>query len=244
VTSLLRAELLKLRTTRTAWAFAGAALVLLLLAIVLPLAIDSNFAGEDDVRSVLSSAGVIGLMMLVLGVVSSAGEYRHGTIAATLLVTPNRLLVSAAQALTCAVAGLVMGLVGVALTAAIALPWLAAKDAATLGGGELAGLFAGIVLYVGLTGALGAGVGALLRNQVAAVVLLLVVIFVVDPALAAVIHGYEKYSLNGLSTAITGGTGSDTDTDLLPVWAAVLVWGAYTAVFVGAAALLTSRRDI
>ncbi|MGH2800492.1 MAG: hypothetical protein ACRDM0_23070, partial [Thermoleophilaceae bacterium] len=81
------AELLKLRTTRTFWGLAGATLALVMLAVVLPLAIDSDF-DESDVRSLLSSAGGSGLMMLVLGVVFGAGEYRHGTIAWTLLVTP------------------------------------------------------------------------------------------------------------------------------------------------------------
>jgi ABC-type transport system involved in multi-copper enzyme maturation permease subunit len=243
VIGLARSELLKLRTTRTAWWFGGSALALLLLAIVLPLAIQSSF-DEHDVRALLASPGLVGLMTLVLGVVSSAGEYRHGTIAATLLVTPDRLRVSITQALACGVAGAAAGLGGVAVTALIAFPWLAAKDAPGLGAGEVAGLFASIVLYAALAGALGAGVGALLRNQVAAIVLLLVVILVVDPAVAAVFDPYAKWSLNGLTSSLTGGTDTDGGADLLPVWAAALVWAGYTAMFVGAAAVLTSRRDI
>jgi ABC-2 type transport system permease protein len=242
VTGLVRSELLKLRTTRTAWWLGGAAFVLLLLALVLPLAIQSSF-NEHDVRSVFSSGGVIGLMMLVLGVVSSAGEYRHGTIASTLLVTPDRLRVSVTQALACGITGLAAGLAGVAITAVIALPWLAAKDAATLGAGEALGVLGSVVLYAGLAGALGAGVGALLRNQVAAVVLLLVVLFVIDPAVSAVLDPYAKFSLNGLTSALTGGSDSG-DVNLLPVWAAALVWAGYTTLLVGGAAVLTSRRDI
>ena len=40
-------------------------------------------------RDLLSVAGFSGLLALVLGVVVGAGEYRHGTIAWTLLVTPQ-----------------------------------------------------------------------------------------------------------------------------------------------------------
>ena len=85
---VVSSELLKLRTTRTFYGLAGAALGLVMLAVVLVLALTDSAFDEDDVRSLLSSAGGAGLMMLILGVVFSAGEYRHGTIAWTLLVTP------------------------------------------------------------------------------------------------------------------------------------------------------------
>jgi ABC-2 type transport system permease protein len=239
------AEVLKLRTTRTFWGLVGATLALVMLAVVLPLAIDTDFFDESDIRSLLSSAGGSGLMMLVLGVVFGAGEYRHGTIAWTLLVTPERLRVMSSQALACGVAGLAVGLVAAALTAVVALPWLAAKEAASLSGGGVLGIFLGGVLYAGLAAALGAGLGALVRNQVAAVVLVLVVLFIVDPALTALVDGYDKFSLSGLAASITGGTEEDFGGDeLLPFGAAALVWTGYTLVLVAAAAVLTSRRDI
>jgi ABC-2 type transport system permease protein len=243
VTRLLRAELLKIRTTRTFWGLAGATLALVMLAVVLPLAIEDSFE-EDDVRSLLSSAGASGLMMLVLGAVFGAGEYRHGTIAWTLLVTPVRLRVASGQALASGIAGAVVGLAAALLTALVALPWLAAKDADSLPTGDVLGIFLGGILYVALAGAFGAALGALLRNQVAAVVLVLIFLFVVDPALVALFDGYERFSLSGLGTSISGGSGDDFESELLPFWAATLVWTGYTAVLVGAAAVLTSRRDI
>jgi hypothetical protein len=245
MTRLLRAELLKLRTTRTFWALVGATLALVISITFLTLALGASPQGEDEVRSVLSTAGASGLLMLVLGVVFSAGEYRHGTIAWTLLVTPDRLRVMAAQALACAVAGAAVGLAVAAVTAAIALPWLSAKGSPALSSSALVGLFLGGALYTGLAGALGAGVGALLRNQVAAVVLVLVIIFVLDPTLTAVVDGYDRYSLSGLGIALSGGSGEAADGgDLLPVWLAAAAWAGYTAVLVLAAAVLTSRRDI
>jgi ABC-2 type transport system permease protein len=244
VTRVVTSELLKLRTTRTFYALAGSALALVVLAVVLPLAIEDDFSAEDDVRSVLSSAGVAGLIALILGVVFSAGEYRHGTIAWTLLVTPARLRVAAGQAIASAVAGAAVTAIAAAFTAVVALPWLSAKDAASLATGELLGIFLGGILYGVLAGAFGAGLGALLRNQVVAVVLVLVLLFVIDPTLIALIDGYDRFSLSGLGTSITGGSEEDLDADLLPFWAATLIWTGYTAVLVAAAALLTSRRDI
>ena len=242
---VMSSELLKLRTTRTFYGLAGAALGLVMLAVVLVLALTDDPFDEDDVRSLLSSAGGAGLMMLILGVVFSAGEYRHGTIAWTLLVTPVRLRVAAGQALACGLAGAAIALVAAVLTAVVALPWLGAKDAASLSSGEVLGIFAGGILYGALAAAFGAGLGALLRNQVVAVVLVLVFLFIVDPTLTALIDGYDKFSLSGLQTSITGGSEEDFGGDeLLPFGVAALVWVAYTAVLVGAAALLTSRRDI
>jgi ABC-2 type transport system permease protein len=244
VTRVVRSELLKLHTTRTFYALAAAALGLVALAVVLPLALESDFSSEQDVRSVLSSAGLAGLIALILGVVFSAGEYRHGTIAWTLLVTPARLRVAAAQALACGVAGAVVAAIAAGFTAVVALPWLSAKDAASLSGGEVLGVFLGGILYGALAGAFGAGLGALLRNQVVAVVLVLVLLFVVDPTLIALFDGYDRFSLSGLGTSITGGSEEDLEADLLPVWASTLIWAGYTAVLITAAALLTSRRDI
>jgi ABC-2 type transport system permease protein len=241
---VVASELLKLRTTRTFWGLVGTALGLVALAVVLPLAIEDDFADATDVRSVLSSAGLAGLIALILGVVYSAGEYRHGTIAWTLLVNPVRLRVASGQAIACALAGAAMAALSAVFTAVVALPWLAAKDAASLSGGDVLGIFLGGILYGALAGAFGAGLGALLRNQVAAVVLVLVVLFVVDPALVAIFDGYDRFSLSGLGTSITGGSEEELEADLLPFWAATLVWAGYTAVLVGAAALLTSRRDI
>jgi ABC-2 type transport system permease protein len=245
VTRVVSAELVKMRTTRTFWGLAGATLGLVMLAVVLVLALTDNPFDESEVRSLLSTAGGAGLLMLILGAVFSAGEYRHGTIAWTLLVTPVRLRVAVGQALAAAVAGATVSLVTAALTAVVALPWLGAKDAASLSGGEVLGIFGGGILYGALAAAFGAGLGALLRNQVVAVVLVLVLLFVVDPTLTALLDGYDRFSLGGLQTSITGGSEEDFGgEELLPVGVAALVWVAYTAVLVAAAALLTSRRDI
>jgi ABC-2 type transport system permease protein len=245
VIRVVSAEVLKMRTTRTFWGLAGAAIGLVMLAVVLVLALTDDPFDESDVRSLLSSAGGAGLMMLILGVVFSAGEYRHGTIAWTLLVTPVRLRVAAGQALACALAGAAISAVAAGLTAVVALPWLGAKDAVSLSTGDVLGILLGGILYGALAAAFGAGLGALLRNQVVAVVLVLVLLFVVDPTLVAVFDGYDRFSLGGLQTSITGGSAEDFGgEELLPMGVATLIWVGYTAVLVGAAALLTSRRDI
>lgn len=245
MTRLVGSELLKLRTTRTFAAMVGATFALLLLIVVLTLALTDTFSTEDDVRSLLSSGSISGLFMLILGVVAGAGEYRHGTIACTLLVTPNRFRAVTAQTLGVALAGLAVGVAGAVLVAAIGLPWLSGKDAASLSTGELLALFVGCAVWTALAAAFGVALGALIRNQVAAVVLVLIVLFVVDPALAALLQDYAKFSLSGLSSAISGGSAEDAPgSELLPQGVAALIWAAYTVALAVAAAALTSRRDV
>ena len=127
MTHLLGSELLKLRTTRTFWALAGSTFALILLIVILSLILDDALKSDEDAAlSLLTTGSLAGLLMLVLGAVVGAGEYRHGTIASTLLVTPNRLRAVGAQTLACGVGGLVVGFLGVALVAVVALPWLSA----------------------------------------------------------------------------------------------------------------------
>jgi hypothetical protein len=242
VSHAVAAELLKLRTTRTFWGLAVSALGLVLLIVVLSLALDHGLHSADDVRSLLSSAGTYGLLTLVLGVVVGAGEYRHGTIASTLLVTPNRLRAVSATVIGCCLGGLAIGLVVTAATAAIAFPWLSAKDVVMPSTGDVLRPFLGGMLYGSLAAGLGAAFGALLRNQVAAVVIVLVVIFVVDPAIAGLLEDVGQFTLTGLGIAMTGGDNSDSM--VLPLGIAAVIWALYTLLLTALAVIFTSRRDI
>jgi ABC-2 type transport system permease protein len=245
VTRVVKSEILKLRTIRTFWGLTIVTAGLIVMGTVLTLALDTHLSSEEDVRSLLSTAGIAGLFTLVLGVVFSAGEYRHGTIAATLLVTPARTRVIVSKALGCAAAGLFVGLLAAGLTAVIALPWLAGKNVTPLSTGEILGLFFGGAFYSAVACTLGAGIGALIRNQAAAITVVLVSLLVVDPTAAALAEGYERYSLTGLATSITGEPAENVGSgDPLPFGLASLLWVGYAMVALAAAALVTSRRDV
>jgi ABC-2 type transport system permease protein len=242
MTRVVSAELLKFRTTRTFWAVSGAALALVLLIVILNLALDHNLKSEDDVRNLLSTAGIYGLLTLVLGVVAGAGEYRHGTIASTLLVTPQRLRAVGANVIACCIGGLAIGVVVSAVTAVIALPWLSAKDAVLPSTGDVFEILAGGVVYAALAAGLGAAFGALLRNQVAAVVIVLVLIFVVDPVIVGLLEDAGQFTLTGLGIALSGGDNGDST--VLPRGVAALVLALYAALLTALAAIFTSHRDI
>ena len=238
---LVGAELLKLRTTRTFWALSGSAAALVLMLLVLTLSLDNTLDTAEDARSVFGTTALCGLLTLVFGVVAGAGEYRHGTIATTLLVTPRRLRAVSATVMGALLAGLAIGLGVSALTAAIALPWLSAKDVVMPSAGSALEVFLGACLYAALAAAFGAALGALLRNQVVAVVIVLVQLFVVDPTVAALVEEVGKFTLTGLGIGMAGAGEND---EALPRAVAAAVWALYTVLVTALAVMVTARRDI
>ena len=241
----MAAEVLKLRTTRTFWTLAGVTFGLILLIVVLSLILDDELdTNADSVESLLSTGGLAGVFMLILGAVVGAGEYRHGTIASTLLVTPNRLRAVTAQTLACALGGLLVGLAAVAIVAAISLPVLSGRDAPLPDTAAALRIVLGTCLFSGLAAALGVALGAAVRNQVAAIVSLLLIFFVVDGIIAGLAGDYARYTLSGLSSAIGGESEDPGGFELFPQGVAALIWTGYTLVLMGLAAFLTSKRDI
>jgi hypothetical protein len=93
--NLIRAELLKLRTTRMLWLNAVAALVF----VPLSLAITIQTAGDEGagpalttsegLRGAFSAASSGSVVILMLGVLIMAGEFRHKTATSTFLITPE-----------------------------------------------------------------------------------------------------------------------------------------------------------
>ena len=238
---LVAAELLKLRTTRTAGVFLLAALGLSLLAIVPSLAL-GDFGDERDAVGLLAAGGLWGLFILILGIVGASGEHRHGTISATLLVTPTRELVVAAKAIAYAIAGAAITIVIDLAAAAITIPWLAAKGAPLPDAGDLALVLGGGVIFGALAGALGVGVGALVRNQVAAVIIALVELLMVEPIVAGLRPDVGRYlPQSATQVLLSGGQASGPG---LPLESAALLYLGYAALFVVAGMLLERERDI
>jgi hypothetical protein len=94
MTALLRAELLKLRTTRTFAAIAGAASALSLLLIV----VAAGFGHGNDPHGLFANTGIV-FFIVLLGAVATTGEWRHRTITSTVLAAPDRVRLLAAKAL-------------------------------------------------------------------------------------------------------------------------------------------------
>ena len=167
---LVRTELLKQRTTRTFVAgicAAPAVAGLVTIAILSAAGKQGNDPlGPDSLVHVIGGpAGVITLIAALLGVLGMAGEYRHQTITTTFLASPRRRDVVVAKLVAHSLAGALMGLLSLAVSVAIAVPWLRATGVDVYLDGEGVRVAAGLVASTALYGALGVSIGALLRNQ-------------------------------------------------------------------------------
>ena len=241
---LVRGELLKLRTTRTAAALAGsgAAVSVGLVCVRLASSSKDELDGAHGLREVLSLAGVgAGLAALALGVVTMTAEYRHGTIWQTFLAAPARSAVVAAKALTCAVAGVAVGLPAVASAYLVAALWLDSRGAGFSAGDALPLEIAGGALAAcALLGAAGAALGALLRDQRVALAAGIGWMVAVDGVATRALPEVGRFLPGGGQAALL----RQPEEELLSMAAGGLLLLGYTAVLVALALRVTGRRDV
>lgn len=192
--NLLRAELLKIRTTNAWWIFALCFLPLLAVSLMINTLIASTL-GENQpgteglsperadmarattgeafhAANLYTSGQYFGLLfVMLLGIVVVTGEFHHQTATATFLTTPRRELVVLAKLVAAALGGALLW----AVTTLIALPVgvlaLKAQDAPSHLGDPaiLRAIGLNLLAYL-LWGMFGVGIGVLIRSQIGATV--------------------------------------------------------------------------
>ena len=239
MSALLRAEVLKLRTTRTFAVLVGSALALSLLVVVLTAILEDGM-DEEQVGD-LFTADFTSLFILLLGVMGMAGEWRHRTITSTILAAPDRLRLLAAKTLAYAVAGAVLSLIVTVTIMAVGSAILSSRGETTIGIGELADVLWRNLTVAALLGAFGVCVGALVRNQIAAIIGLLVFAFAVEPALVALTPDVGRFGpTSGAPNAILG-YDFDDEESLRPGEGVLVLLGWIGVSFAAGAALLRAR---
>jgi ABC-2 type transport system permease protein len=241
MSSLVSAEFLKLRTTRTAYGFL-AAIVLLTLGVVAANSANVDLRTKADLEEALSGAGIAAALLLVLGIVATTGEHRHGTITSSLLASPDRRRLVGAKVIAYFLTGALLGIAAVLATFAVAIPWLSARDAPLdlLDAGDYLGLFVEGVAVSALSGAVGVGIGAIVRNQVAAVVGTLIYLFVLEPVIGVISSDVAAYTIGGSQSALTAAPVEDALDPLV----GGLVLAAWALGLSLAGAELEERRDV
>lgn len=241
MSALLRAELLKLRTTRTFVALVGSALLLSLLIVVLSVLLQSHF-DKSDARDLFTS-DISPLFILLLGIMGLAGEWRHRTITGTILAAPDRLRLLSAKVLAYAAAGALLSLIVTLSIMAVGSLLLSVEDETTVAISDLADVLWRNLLVAALLGALGVCLGGIVRNQVAAIVGVLIVGFAVEPALMGLVPEVGRFA--PLTSAPNGIVGVQFgDNKPLQDGIAVLVMLGWIGVLGALAAVLLRERDL
>ena len=256
MTRLVRAEFTKLATTRLLYGLAAAMAAfgaLTVAAGAAPAGTQGNPPLSADSLPMLIAGPVTQLpaAALLLGILGMTGEFRHQTVTQTFLVTPDRGRVVAAKLVAYPLAGIALALTTLATTAIVAVGWLAAKGItpsvspsvfdARLGPLQWFGVVGVTLLAAGLCGLVGVGVGALVRNQVAALVGTLVWVAVVEGLLLSLLHAPSlgKWLPSAAAAAITSPGGAH-----LSRLAGSLLLATYALALALAGTRLVVRRDI
>ena len=243
---MIRAELYKARATRSVW-WLGAVGVLssVAWAVVDVLVWLGDRPDDRAIEGAYSMAQQGYLFVMIIGVLLVAGEYRHQTITWALLVSPRRSRVVVAKLATCGIVGLIVGLAAAVVTAATTVVLLAAGGHPVFTAGVPLALL-GSVASTALWTVFGGALGALVRNQTAAVVVAFVWFFYAEWFLVMMVPAVGRWTPTGAAKAVSGWTRDAMPVagDLLPMWAGGLVFLAYAAVAAVLAGVTTTRRDV
>lgn len=195
----IRAEFAKIFTTRLWWILLIVLIVYVaFLAVILAAAFGGTLPGSESdapqvpgdlippvIYSVAHSIGYV--FPLLLGTLAVTGEFRHQTLTPTFLATPKRGLVLIAKLAVMAVIGALYGVGALIGSVSAGAGILSLSDGGTgLGDGDIWLLFARTILAMALWAVIGVGVGTLIPNQVAALVVVLAFTQFVEPVLRTI----------------------------------------------------------
>jgi ABC-type transport system involved in multi-copper enzyme maturation permease subunit len=244
---LIKTELLKLTTIRT---FAGILLTGLILTLIrFTMVVVSAGKAEtpalgtaSSTRDLLMSIGSGTILLLLFGVLAVTTEIRHGTIGWTFLATPTRWRVLMAKLTAVVVSSLSYLIIVTLIVVGLSIGLLMREGLPVAAiGGELWAALGGAGLGTLLYATLGVGLGAIIRHQIAAVMVPLGWFMVVE-------NLFPSFRLGPLYAWLPGGaTAALARADLpglLPMWLGAVVLTGYTVAAVVIGVRVISTRDL
>lgn len=256
-------EWARIRTLRITWwivAFSMAATALATWGygalVASMLAADQAVDGREALVMVLSKPSFAPIAASILGVVAVGNDYRYGTMAATLLVTPRRSVALVAKAVVVAGFAVAVTAADFAVTWAVGLLMLGRRLTASAPAADLISLHAGQVALTVGSALIGVFLTILFRSQMAGLAAVVALPYAVEPALRTMIllsgaHSLERFlgflpfAAGGAMTDISHGTSdtllSATALRLGPLTGGLVFFGMIAAV--GVWALVRFRRQ-
>lgn len=261
----VRAELRKFFTTRLWWGMAiGIFLAGAAFALLFAILLTSDQAGAGGANgiptgnptqvanSVYTGGLSIGyLLLLTIGVIQIGSEYRHHTISSTFLAVPRRTTAMVAKVVALLVIGVGYGLVSLVGSVSVGAVVLGLRGEDAFPSSEVVRTLALSLLVLGLWALIGLGVGILIPNQVAALLIGVAVAWIVEPVLVLALQAWDfghdhlaPYFPTEATNAIVNAVQNSPDDVRLSWWAAALTLAAWAAVLSSIGILLTTRRDV
>lgn len=243
MTAQIRAEILKIRSTRTTLGLVLGMLVLVIAFTVLSglLQHARNLSTTEDQRQLLGIGSIAGIFAALAGIFVITSETRFGTIRPTFLVTPSWYRILVAKVVASVVAGVVFGLLGTAVSYAIGAVCLSQRNIPDLmGSRDIAWLLVGSIVGSGIWGGIGVGLGTAVRNQIGAVISFLAWAFVVENLLIGLVPSVGRFAPLQAQNAFQGSTADH----LLDPGVGALIMFAWMLGLGALGFALTRRRDV
>lgn len=261
----IRSEFRKFFTTRLWW---GMALAIFVgggaFAALFGWVVDQSESGsagpggaivgtDTQVANTVYTSGIsIGyLLLLTIGVLSIGAEYRHKTITSTFLATPRRTRAMLAKVVALMGIGALYGLVSLAGSVSVGAVALSIIDRPLFPSVDVVRSLALSLLVLALWALIGLGIGILISNQVAALLVGIGVAWIVEPLLGLALSAWDfgndniaPYLPSSATNAVVGGITQSPDQVQLSWWVASLVLAAYAVVLSGFGIWRTTRADI
>jgi ABC-2 type transport system permease protein len=253
VIAALSSEWLKIRTTRTIfWLLLALAGLVSLLIVSNILAGDKGGLATATNQRDLFAIGILAtLIALIMGLIVSTGEFRHGTITPTLLSTPSRPLVVISKAIAAVLLGvaLVAFAEGIVFVESIALLHLRGIEI-VVSASSVLGLVVRILAASAIWAGIASALGLAFRNQIGTFVGCFAWLFFAEPLVQGLLgsHWIDSHAGRFLPLSSTfsifNSTTNNAKSDMLSQWGGVAALSGWMLLATIAAVVLLSRRDV
>jgi ABC-type transport system involved in multi-copper enzyme maturation permease subunit len=200
----------------------------------------------QQLRNLVGSGLPCYIFALLLGTLMVTTEFRHKTVTTSFLVTPRRPVLVTSKLASAALIGAALALIMVAgslLGGGLTL--VARGGSFSALARQIPAVAPGMILVFALFAILGVGVGSILTNQVAAIIVVLGWFLIVENILVGLVHSALRWVPTGAASAaasVTRGHGSTFG--LFAWWEGALLMLGYGLIFALIGSAILTQRDI